>query len=121
MEKLMTLHYDNDGSPVEIVVQRATVRVGVQRYTMMSAADEMNKKNETDSVLATIRLFTFPTVVCGTLSVKGLQWPMGLEDFLELDEALVDAWLGAIYKMNPHWKGTSDTSEKTKNVKKETV
>jgi len=111
MEKQMTLQYNNDGNPVEITLRRASVKTGIKRYTLMSAADELNRKEETDPILATIRLFTFPTVVCGTVEVKGLPWPMELEEFMELDEILVDKWLDAIYTLNPHWKGLSNDKE----------
>ena len=117
MEKQKKLHYDLDGSPVEITVQRANVRVGVNRYHMMMLADEENKKEGSDALVAPIRLFTFPSIVCGTLEVTGLPWPMEFDEFLELDEALVDAWVSAVHEVNPQWRGTTEGTEEVKKKK----
>lgn len=108
MEKQMTLQYDSDGQPVEITLQRASVRTGIRRYTMMAQADKLNKDEEAEPILATIRLFTYPTAICGTVDVKGLPWPMSIEEFMELDEVLVDKWLDGVYTLNPQWRGVPE-------------
>ena len=112
MEKqTQTLHYDNDGKPVEIIVQRADVRSGVKRFMMMNEADKVNKQEGSDPLDAPIRLFTFPSVVCATISVKGLPWPMAFEDFMLLDEDLVNQWVEIAHAVNPHWRGKEPEEE----------
>jgi hypothetical protein len=113
-EKLLTLNYDLDGTPVTITVERATVRVGIQRYQLMIAAEEQNKL-EPDPVLAPIRLFTFPSIVASTTKVIGLPWPMTFEEFVELPEDLVNRWNENIDKVNPQWRGRAEPeAEQTK-------
>jgi hypothetical protein len=111
MEKQMTLHIDNNGTPVTIVTQRASVKVGVQRYQMMAAADDENKKEGSDKLLAPLRLFT---IVAGTVEVKGLPWPITFEEFVELDEVLVDKWVDAVHAVNPQWRGNVEPEEEVK-------
>lgn len=119
MEKQMTLQYDFDGQPVEITLQRASVKTGIRRYTMMAQADKLNKDEEAEPILATIRLFTYPTAICGTVDVKGLPWPMSIEEFMELDEVLVDKWLDGVYALNPQWRGSpvEDANAKEKKAR----
>lgn len=55
----------------------------------------------------------YAEVVAGTAEVKGLEWPLGFEGFMELPERMVDAWLEAVYELNPHWRpGWAEKEEK---------
>jgi len=57
--------------------------------------------------------------VAGTAEVEGLEWPMTFVEFLELPERVVDAWLEAVYELNPHWRpGWAEKEEKKISTRK---
>ena len=79
MEKQTKLHLELDGAEVTLTITRATVYAASKRYQMMVAAEEENRREGADPVLAPSRMFTYPKIISVTSAVEGMPWPQPLE------------------------------------------
>ncbi len=104
-ERSKTFKLDLDGNEIEIVVSRATTRMGIRRSLMIYAAMDAHDKagKDEDEVAYILSYRTLPDLVAGTESVKGLDFPPKMEDLLDLPEDFVSEWMQAIYELNPQW------------------
>ncbi len=102
-QKELSITFDFDGTPVALTVVRATARMGAERgYQIGLAIDEIDKDENFPEPLKYLRTSVFPTLVSLTSKIEGIDWPMTFEQLQELPEELIDKWLAAIYKCNPH-------------------
>jgi len=101
-EKQTTLVYTLDDSKVSITVARATAKIGVQRYLLASKGAEENK--DEDEALKILRLMFYPDLICATIEVEGMKFPISFEELIELPEDLVNKWAEAVYSVNPQWR-----------------
>jgi hypothetical protein len=115
-EKQKELTLELDGKPVKIVLARATTRMGIQRSLMIyKALDEHKKNPDEDEVVYSFNFRTLPDLISGTVSIEGVD--MTAEAIMELPEEFTDAWLQAIYEMNPQWNPAKFFAEE-EDVKK---
>lgn len=104
-EKQTTLTFEIDEKKVALTVCRATARIGMQRYLLASKGNTENE-TETDEALKILRLVVYPNCIAATTSVEGIEWPMSFETFAnEIPEDVIDEWVAAVNKLNPHWVG----------------
>lgn len=111
-QKTETFHYDG----LDVTVAQADIRRGMMRTRLRSQAAEYK---DDDPDLRLLRLFTYPDVMAGTVSImfdpdaepeqidRWQQiievWPPPFEQFARLPEPLGIAWENAVYRCNPHW------------------
>jgi hypothetical protein len=96
------------GKKIEVVVGRATARMGIRRslliYDAMDAKEKADKEGtKMDQEAYVVSYRTLPDLIAGTMSVTGMDFPMTADQLLDMPEDVVNAWLKAIYAKNPHW------------------
>lgn len=117
-----TLKLDLDGQEVALVIKRATTRTGIKRSLMIFAALDAHKKNEdagdaVDEIAYVLSYRTMPDLLAGTESVEGMEYPITIEQLMELPEEFVDSWIQAIYDVNPHWNPANIVVDEDKKKK----
>lgn len=112
-EKLKTLALTLDDTTVTLTLIRATARIGVARYQLISKGYEhINDSPDEDEALKALRVMVYPDCICGTSQAEGIEFPIPFEQFVELPEEFVNQWADAVYLINPHWKpGAGITAE----------
>jgi hypothetical protein len=102
-EKSLSFEYQDDDRHLVITSTRASAKVGVARFQLMLKADEFNK-NETDDAIRVLRLISYPDCIsCSMVMRDDEAWKPTLEEFVELDEVLVNQWIEQVYNVNPQW------------------
>lgn len=97
---------------VRLVVQEATTLIGMKRARLKT---EAIAADETDEDRRILRIVTYPDVVAATVSLEGMEMP-GFDEFCELPEPLINAWLEQVYLLNPHWLPTAEIEQAEKKV-----
>lgn len=113
--------YEGGGYDVEITIAPATYLMGIVRSTLM--LEERNKTGleSTEGVSASRigellgRVRYYPACVACTEKVLNhgkkkklvLDDSFTADDFLALPEQLVESWIMAAFRVNPHWDPTS--------------
>jgi hypothetical protein len=107
-DKKLTFEYDLDGKNLVVTSIRATARIGITRYQMMAKANEANK-TEPDEALQVLRLITYPDCISSSMVMRdGEAWKPTFDEFIDLDEELVNKWIEQVYTVNPQWVFKSD-------------
>ena len=119
-DKLLKL--DLNGQEVALVIKRATTRTGIKRSLMIFAAMDAHEKNvtnkaEEDEVAFVLSYRTMPDLIAGTESVEGMEYPITIEQLMDLPEEFVTNWIQAIYEVNPHWNPVNMVLEDDKKKK----
>jgi hypothetical protein len=102
---------------VRIVVQAATVLSGMRRAILADrVSTELDARglgsSSLDVAVLLVARFTYPDLLAAVVESEGINTDdMSLDDFLNLPQALVDAWLVAVYELCPHWSPRSLHSE----------
>jgi len=139
-ERIKSFQLDLDGKIIEIVVSRATTRMGIRRslmiYAAMDAHDKAGKAGtEEDEVAYVLSYRTLPDLVAGTVTVttlpdgpavegtelvNAINYPLKVEELLDLPEEFVSQWLAAIYELNPQWDPANLVSKELQGKKTNT-
>jgi hypothetical protein len=112
LEKTRVTKYEG----AEITVRRASARIGIKRYLLASEGQKINE-NEPDEELRILRLILYPDLISATISATGIPWPISFEEFVDLDDDLMNAWADDVYKVNPTWRPVVQPEEEVKKVK----
>lgn len=96
---------------ITITVSEANVIMGTRRGVMRGEALRQEYPDETAEAWL-LRVITFPDLVAATVEAEGIPWPLTFEAFCELPERLVNEWSDAVYRLNPHWRPTTEADEK---------
>lgn len=108
-----TIHDGETVDEYEVTSVRATAIIGVTRFQMMIKGEEENKKEEIEA-LKPLRLVTYPSCkACSTIKKNGVDWNISFEEFVNLDEVLVNKWMEQVDTLNPHWSGNVEAGEAT--------
>lgn len=95
-----------DGEEISITVREADLRVGFKRGRLQGELIYADKLQKTDPDLANVRS-VYVDLVCGTVEVTELEWPLPVEQFEALSDLWFDRiglpWLAAVRELNPHW------------------
>ena len=103
-EKQLVLNLDLDGNKVALTIIRATARMGAEHGFMIGEAFRyFDEHPDFPESLKDLKYRIYPVAVVGTSAVEGMAWPIAFEDFIELPETFIDAWLDGVYKVNPQW------------------
>lgn len=81
-------------------VHAATTKSGMKRGQLSASA-----KDETEPLLWYARRFMYPDCLActsGELNGKPVA-ELTFEEYMELPDQLTEAWLAAVYEVNPHW------------------
>ncbi len=108
----------DDGTMVNLTIVRATAKIGIERYQLLSKRrDEL--KDETNDALRVLGLIIYPDLISATIEADGFsQWPIPFLDFVELPEDFVNLWADAVYALNPSWRPIPpETEGEAKNPK----
>ena len=104
-EKQTTLALTLDDAQVTLTIVRATARIGVARYQLISKGYGYIQENpDEDEALKALRVMVYPDCISGTSHAEGIEFPTPFEQFVELPEDFVNQWADAVYAINPHWK-----------------
>jgi hypothetical protein len=95
--KIITIHVDDE--PVEVTLKSARKDDGLWRAElMMKSSEQMDRMRQ----IAAFHLY--PTCVAAVKEPASVR-DMSFDDFMaKVDEADIDAWVGAAYELNPQWK-----------------
>lgn len=101
-----------------ITVRQATVLDGMRRGRLIG---EGLNAEESDPERKIARVALYPaamaalvTLISGSSPERGRE--MAFDDFCSLPEAVVEAWLAAVYELNPHWQpGETETAAEKKS------
>ncbi|MGQ9491726.1 MAG: hypothetical protein ACUVS6_13720 [Anaerolineae bacterium] len=96
---------------IQITVSEATVLQGTRRGVLRGEALRLNVEDEPPERWL-LRVITYPDLVAATVEVRGIPWPLEFADFCGLPERLVNDWSEAVYRLNPHWRPTTETDQK---------
>ena len=107
---------DLNGKKVTMTLPQATARMGIRRSLMIYAAFDAKVAAEKagtplDEETYVISYRTLPDLVIGSKDVDGIKFPPTAEELLDMPESFVNAWLGAIYEVNPHWNPKNSTKQ----------
>ena len=96
-----------------ITVQEADGRMGTKRSRLMFEAGQAKeaamKAGEIDEDEWWVRLNIYPPLAAATIEATGsVSPPFSAEDVMTLPDEVVDAWLSAVWRVNPHWLGRPD-------------
>ena len=101
------------GQPITITVQEANLVAGMRRGRLINQLIYSTDIRFTDPDLANVYAI-YCDLIGGTVEVQGMDWPLPVEEFLELADRWFDVvgvqWLRAIQSLNPNWMPSSDTS-----------
>lgn len=104
----------NDGETVEeieVTSIRSTALIGITRFQMMIKGEEDNKAEKIEA-LKPLRLVTYPSCyACSKVKRNGKDWDVTFEEFVNLDEELVNRWIDQVNLLNPHWSGRAEVGE----------
>jgi len=82
-----------------IVVQSVNKKASIRRAELMAAATKMPD----DDMTKATAFFLLPTCLCCVKDPPEVRdWT--LDQFMEVDEQDIDAWMAAAYEVNPQWK-----------------
>ena len=117
------LTYEGGGLTVRLVLGAATVLTGMTRALLqgraqaysdqVSAEDGEGLANTARVILAR---FLYPDLLACVVRAEGLSLEMSVAEFMELPEALTDAWQNLTYELNPHWYPFPRPDEAEKNA-----
>lgn len=113
-----------EGVDVRIVVGEATALMGMKRAVLMSHADEniaaMGELSPSDGAIVMVAArFIYPSAVSAVVESEGVDArALSLSEFLALPEALVDAWLVAVNRLNPEWNPSRPETEEEEEQEK---
>lgn len=101
VERMLEITVDN--TSLKVVVERATVLIGMRRARLKVEAE---KEKDIDRLL--LRTYTYADIAActkGTLTIDGRDqpWPPDFETFLNLPDELGNQLEEAVYAANPHW------------------
>jgi hypothetical protein len=102
-------------------VRRAKPSGELQRIQMFGEADSLYPGNYPK--LGWYWIYT--NILCATPAAvvivdgKESEWPMSFEDFLEVDQDLIDIWVEAVWEFNPTWKLSIQGDETPEQEKKD--
>jgi len=113
---------------VEITVQEATLRQGIERATLMS--EQLTRLNATPEAGFLERMTaaaTYPACLAvtvevvntGTLELDPKKLP--LDEFYDLPDTMVNHWEAAVYKLNPDWNPFPQKEEEEETEEGEVV
>ena len=102
--------YEGDGYAVEITVQKATLRQGIGRATLMSEQLTILKETPEVGFLGKmVATATYPACLAVTMEIintgaKKLDIKkLPLEEFLDLPDEMINRWEAMVYELNPAW------------------
>jgi len=107
-----TVVYRDDDYDVEFVVRQATTSDGIKRQALMAEQwKAMPREARARTLVETwMPIRCYPSLMVATITVKNadgaktkLAVPLPYAEFLELPDALVTLWQGAVFEVNPHW------------------
>jgi hypothetical protein len=99
---------------VRLVLSEASILISMRRYRLM---EEARAVKESDPDRAFLRESVYPNLVAATVEATGIPWPLTFEEFVELPEALWDAWSLANRKVNKHWyESNGEVTEDSKKA-----
>ena len=111
--------YNDGAARAQVTVRAATALTGMRRALLQGraaeAVDALGFTADTlQSAARVLLFFHYPACVAATVAVAsagvpglpeqaGTDFDLAPAAFLDLPEALVDAWVNAVYSLNPHW------------------
>lgn len=97
--KSITIHVGEE--EVTLLLKPASQRDGVRRATLMATSreGEMADRSEIEKQVA---FYKYPTCVCCVREPERIA-QMTFDQFMEVDEQDIDAWVQAAYDLNPQW------------------
>ncbi len=123
MNTSKTITYNDGRVTAEIETAQATVLMSMTRTRLILEADEAIKGVEKPTFeISYLRGKMYPDIIAGTLKAdisidgKPQEWPMAFEDFIQLPDALVQAWEKSVYALNAHWLGAVKDEDQEKKV-----
>lgn len=98
---MKTLELTVGKSTARLEVREATTLMGMRRGQLMAEA-----KDESDPLVWFARRFMYPDcLACSSGEISGK--PVGeltFDEFIALPDQITEAWLAAVYEVNPHWQ-----------------
>jgi hypothetical protein len=145
--KTKTVEYQDDEFKAHIVVRRGSilenlVREQLKQNSLRPKSDQPKEDGTSEATAVspvdlfeearrTVEIVVWPTIFAGTIegviynpdgSILAI-WPFSFDMFLSLSlsQELVDAWVGAIWELNPSWepKELPKSDEERKAEKKD--
>ncbi|NBD34401.1 MAG: hypothetical protein GVY30_00195 [Chloroflexi bacterium] len=129
MPRRKELSFSDDQINVDLVIVEATAMTAMKRAVYAGRAEAyvkaLNTTIEEDGPAAAgglvavqakimlVRIF-YPDLLASAQEITGLDPDMKVEEFLDLPQALTDAWQNLTYELNPHWnpfRGEEDETE----------
>ena len=113
--KTKAVHYEDEEIIVDLVISSATVLIGAKKFRIAQSCEEAigaldSATGLVDTDFRIIALGVYPSMTApvvewkAALKASGESIPVPtLEAFVQLPEALWDAWSIAVYELNPHW------------------
>lgn len=98
---MKTLELTAGGVTARLEIREATTLMGMRRGQLMAEA-----KDERDPLVWFARRFMYPDcLACSEGEIGGKPVSeLTFDEYLALPDQITEAWLAAVYEINPHWQ-----------------
>lgn len=93
---------------VQITVQEANGLMAARREVLAAKAYQSPADDEAEQWM---RAWVCPILIAATVAVEGVKWPLTIDEIIALPDEIVNAWLLAAFRLNPHWLPKPDPAQ----------
>ena len=93
---------------VQITVQEANGLMAARREVLAAKAYQSPADDEAEQWM---RAWVCPILIAATVAVEGVTWPLAIEELMALPDEIINAWLSAAFRLNPHWLPKPDPKQ----------
>lgn len=87
-----------------VTVVEATALMGMRHSILQEEMAEQIKPDD-DTALIYLKRIYYPALISAVGKHSGFsQWPISIEDFLELPDSFAAQWERTVWQLNPHWQ-----------------
>ncbi len=93
---------------LRITVQEANGLMAARREVLAAKAYQSPAEDEAEQWM---RAWVCPILIAATVAVEGVTWPLAIDEMMELPDEVINAWLAAAFRLNPHWLPKPDPAQ----------
>lgn len=93
---------------LRITVQEANGLMAARRETLAAKAYQSPTDDEAEQWM---RAWVCPILLAVTVAVEGMKWPLTIDELMALPDEVINVWLLAAFRLNPHWLPKPDPTQ----------